>query len=190
MKQKVLKTNLESLKYLRFISWGEVFDTWRELEAWQELWKAHWTERGFESWDEWRHAYAKPLHPEALDWQLYHLTHPLADSPLLYGTPTTGWIKKAYQGKITKQLKDLVRLPIISQNEKIRDIQRAFPEETQLTGIVHNGNVILIEGMHRAAALASWNSDIPFAGKVTLALAEWTEAVPALGGNYKMPSRE
>ena len=185
MKQKTLKTNIQSFEYIRAISWKEVFDTWRDLEAWQASWGAHWTERGFDSWDEWRRTYAKPLHPETLNWQLYHMNKPLTDSPFLYGTPTKGWIEKAYQGETTKQLGTLTHLPIIAENEKVRDIQQAFPRETQLTGIIHNKNVILVEGMHRAAALATWNPNIPFAGNVTIALAEWAEPIPTLGGNYK-----
>ncbi len=85
-----------SLVYVKPLSWREVFDIWRDLEAWQETWKEHWTERGFNSWDEWREMYATPLHPETLSWELHHISDPLKDFPLFYGTPTKGWIDKAF----------------------------------------------------------------------------------------------
>lgn len=175
-----------SLIHIKSLSWKEVFDTWRNLEAWQESWKEHWTERGFNSWDEWREAYAAPLHPETLSWEMYHIADPIKDLPLFYGTPTKGWIEKAYGGEMTKQLKDISNLPIITENQKILDIKQAFPKETMLTGIVHEGKIVLIEGMHRANALATWNPKTPFVGNVTIALVQWDSSIPALGGNYKV----
>lgn len=174
-----------SLVRIRSLSWKEVFDEWRELEAGQESWKEHWIERGFDSWDEWREAYATPLHPETLSWELYQITDPIKDLPFFYGTPTKGWIEKAYGGETTKQLKDISNLPIITENQKVLDIKQDFPKETMLTGVVHEGKIILVEGMHRANALATWNPSTPFVGTVTIALAKWTSSIPALGGNYK-----
>ena len=62
-----------SLKPIRPISWPEIFATWKAGEAHQKSWQEHWQERGFESWDEWRQAYAAPLHPENLEWFLYKI---------------------------------------------------------------------------------------------------------------------
>lgn len=174
-----------SLIHIKSLSWKEVFDAWRNLEAWQESWKQHWIERGFDSWDEWRETYAAPLHPETLSWELYQITDPIKELPLVYGTPTKGWIEKAYDGATTKQLKDISNLPIITENQKILTIKRDFPKETMLTGIVHDGKIVLIEGMHRANALATWDASIPFIENVTIALAKWTDPIPTLGGNYK-----
>lgn len=175
-----------SIVYIKPLLWKEVFDTWRELEEWQESWKQHWTERGFDSWDEWRKAYAAPLHLETLNWELYKVTNPLKDFPFIYGTPTKTWIEKAYNGETTKQLKDIVHLPIVTENDKILDIKKDFPKETMLTGIVHDDKIIFIEGMHRACAIATWNNETPFTGNVTIALAQWNNPIPAIGGNYKM----
>lgn len=174
-----------SLIHVKSLSWKEIFDVWRDLEAWQESWKEHWTERGFDSWDEWREAYTAPLHPETLSWELYQITDPVKELPLFYGTPTKAWIEKAYDGATTKQLKDIFNLPIITENQKVLAIKRGFPKETMLTGIVHDKKIILIEGMHRSNVLAAWDENIPFRGSVTIALAQWESSIPALGGNYK-----
>lgn len=158
---------------------------WRKLEAWQEAWKKHWTERGFDSWDDWRKAYIAPYQPEDLSWKLYEITNPLRDTPYLYGTPTKGWIEKVYNGETTLQLKDLSRHSVIRDNEKILDIKNNFPVETMLTGIVHQEKIVLLEGMHRANALANWDINTPFRGRVTIALAEWNRPILRIGGNYK-----
>lgn len=174
-----------SLTPLGPISWEEAFDIWRELEARQDSWKQHWTERGFNSWDEWRTAYVTPFHPETLSWGLFRIADPIRDLPSFYGTPTKAWIEKAYEGETTRQLKDIAQLPVITENKKILDIKRGFPENTLLIGIIHDGKIVLIEGMHRASALATWGSETPFLGKISIALAEWNNSIPAIGGNYK-----
>jgi len=175
-----------SLKYIGPIKWADIFGKWREYEAGQESWKRHWEERGFASWDEWRVAYAAPLSPDKLDWQLYEVGEPLKDFPNIYGVPTRSWVDKAYGGKTTKLLKDLLSHPIITDNRKIDEIKKNFPKETMLTGLVYKNGIVLIEGMHRACAIAGWDPKIPFTGKVTLALAAWDKQdIPVIGGNYK-----
>lgn len=174
-----------SLVHIKPVSWKEVFDTWRKSEAWQDSWKQHWIEHGFDSWDEWREAYATPLHPETLSWELYRITSPTKDLPFFYGTPTKAWIEKAYDGVTTKQLKCISHLPIITENQKILAIKKDFPKETTLAGIIHDGKIVLIEGMHRANAIATWNPEIPFVGSVSIVLAQWEDSIPALGGNHK-----
>lgn len=175
----------KSLKLIRPITWHEVFDTWRKLEAWQESWKKHWEGRGFASWDEWREAYAAPLEPDKLDWQLYRVGEPLKEFPNIYGVPTRSWVDKAYDGETTKLLKDLLSHSIVTDNRKIEDIKRDFPPETMLTGLVYKGNIILVEGMHRACTMAGWDPKMPFTAKITLALAVWDKEIPIIGGNYK-----
>jgi len=175
-----------SLEFTKSITWLEIFGAWREGEANQESWKKHWEERGFDSWDEWREAYAAPLEPKNLAWSLYKINDPIKDLPNFYGTPTRGWIDKAYGGKKTMLLKDLVKLLIISENEKVAAIKNNFPKETMLTGLIYKNNIILIEGQHRACALASWDSQTPLNSEVAIALAEWNKSeIPIIGGNYK-----
>ncbi len=174
-----------SLEHIEPIKWEDVFSKWREGEAWQEGWQKHWKERGFESWDEWRKVYADPLKPETLEWFLYRIKDPLKDLPLFYGVPSHSWVEKAYSGEITKQLKDIINLPIIADNTKVLDIKKDFPSETMLTGIIHENGIVLVEGMHRAAALASWKSETPLKSNITLALAMWDNEIPKIGGNKK-----
>lgn len=175
-----------SLKFVKDISWSEIFGIWKDGEAFQESWKKHWESRGFSSWEEWRKMYVSPLHPEKLEWQLFSIVNPTKDVPFFYAVPSRSWIEKAYQGEIIKQLNDLIDLPIISENPKVLDIKNDFPKKTMLTGIIHNEQIILYEGMHRASAIASWDFSKNFENEILIALAQWKEIdIPIVGGDYK-----
>lgn len=174
-----------SFKLTGPIQWPEVFEAWKKGEARQETWKRHWEERGFDSWDEWRIEYARPFRPETLKWFLYEIADPLKELPEIYAVPSKSWIEKAYGGEKTKPFKNIADEPIIKDNDKIIAIQNDFPKVTMLTGLLCGGKIVLVEGMHRAAALATWNFEIPFNSKIYIALAEWNKEIPIIGGNYK-----
>jgi hypothetical protein len=174
-----------SLKFIRPIAWQEIFEQWRKGEAGQESWKKHWEDRGFSSWNEWRQAYAAPLQPESLQWYLYRINNPLKEFPLIFGVPADAWIRKAYDGETTKKLSEITNAPVFKENNKIIAIKKDFPKETMFTGLICENKIVLVEGMHRACAIASWNQNIPFDSQVSIALALWNKEIPAIGGNYK-----
>jgi len=174
-----------SLEFVRPITWEEIFNQWRKGEAKQKSWKKHWEERGFSSWEEWRQAYAAPLQPEFLSWYLYKINDPLKEFPLIFGVPADAWIRKAYNGEKTKQMQDIINAPVFKENDKIIDIKKDFPKETMFTGLICENKIVLVEGMHRACAIASWDPNIPFDSQLTIALALWNKEIPDIGGNYK-----
>lgn len=175
-----------SFKFIRPISWPEVFDKWREMEAGQAMWKEHWGKRGFSSWDEWREAYATPLAPASLDWQLYIIEKPLLDFPQIYGVPSRSWVDNNYGGEKIKELKEIVKSPYVQNHLKVLDIKKNFPEKTMMTGLIFQDKIILVEGMHRACALAGWGNAEPPRTEITMALAHWNQPeIPIIGGNYK-----
>ncbi|HLN18904.1 MAG TPA: hypothetical protein VK255_01910 [Patescibacteria group bacterium] len=174
-----------SIKFIRPISWPEIFAIWKEGEAHQQSWKKHWEERGFDSWEQWRKAYASPLEPEKLEWNLYKIGDPIEVFPEIYGVPSKSWVKKAYQGETTKKLKNIIDIPSVKDHPKVIDLKKNFPAKTMFTGIVSGGKIILIEGMHRACALANWPDSTPPKSDVSIALAEWKKEIPIIGGNYK-----
>ncbi len=187
-----IKAAIETLQgpqgcvFLNPITWSEIFDTWREREARQASWKEHWESRGFESWDEWRRAYIGPYRPETRDWSLYRVPDPTRVFPDIFSVPTDAWIRKAYGGETTKQFRDIVDMPVFKENAKIDAIRKDFPDDTMLIGLWFRGDIVLLEGMHRAAALATRDPNIPFTGEVTIALAKWTEPeLLRIGGDYK-----
>ncbi|HHX58388.1 MAG TPA: hypothetical protein GX706_01315 [Candidatus Moranbacteria bacterium] len=164
------------------IDWQDVFAIWRAYEAHQSLWKDHWQERGFDSWEDWRKSYAKPIQPENLQWGVYRIIEPNMAAKDFYGTPTRGWQAKCYDGNVTEKIKNILDHPIIKNNQKIIEIVDNFPYQTMLTGIVNKGRIVLIEGMHRACALAQLEK---VKGDVVIALANFEGEIPLLGTGDK-----
>ena len=62
-------------------------------------------------------------------------------------------------------------------------VLRDFPTKTMFTGVVHDGKIILVEGMHRALALARMAAEQRLLLQVELAFAlcEYSEEVPVIG---------
>ncbi|MDD5043073.1 MAG: hypothetical protein PHD51_00170 [Patescibacteria group bacterium] len=171
----------KSLEYVHDIEWRDIFAVWRVYEAYQKGWEKHWRERGFNSWDEWRANYVAPLKPQEKKWKIYRIND-IAEVEKFYGTPTRSWIAKCYGGIITKRLSDIINHPLIAANNKIKDIINNFPFQTMLTGVIHNGEIVLIEGIHRAGALALMAREGKRSGgEVVIALAEHDSELLPLG---------
>lgn len=167
------------LKYLHSISWEDIFAVWRVSEAYQKSWEEHWVERGFDSWEAWRKNYIKSIKPEQKKWFVYRIENPLENMQFIYGTPTRGWIKKCYNGEITKQISEILTHPIITENDKVAKIRQNFPYQTMITGIVSEGKVVLVEGMHRVVTLALMGKNgEKYEGDIVIALAEQERILP------------
>lgn len=174
----------KSFKYEGDIEWKDIFSVWRAYEAYQEDWQRHWLDRGFESWDDWRKNYIAPLEPEKNLWKIYRITEPIRDINLIYGVPSRGWQEKCYEGEETKMIGDILMHPVVLGNEKVKSIIGNFPFQTMLTGIIYKDKIILIEGMHRALALAQLREH---EGDVVMALAEFEGGLPSIGmGNVSV----
>ena len=182
------KRRYSSVRFVRQILWEEIFDVWERNEALQEEWKKHWEGWGFTSWKEWRKHYAAPLDSENLQWEMFEVEDPFADAPEMFGVPSVGWIANVYRDTQTLSIREIVRRQSDGfdsrKNEKILGIRRNFPQETMLTGIVWEGKIVIVEGMHRVCALGmgrfEGGSCKPI---VRLALAEWkSKSLPLLGG--------
>ena len=170
-----------SFEYVCNIEWNDIFAVWRAGESYQEGWKSHWLERGFDSWDAWRGNYVAPIFPENKNWKIYRIKN-LDEIREIYGTPSRGWIEKCYDGEITKKIGDILEYPIIKNNDKIQAILKNFPYQTMLTGVINDGRIVLIEGMHRTCALAIMaENKIEHNGDVMIALAEHEGEIPRIG---------
>jgi len=171
----------KSLEYVHDIEWSDIFSVWRAYEAYQACWREHWIERGFDSWDEWRNNYILPLSPESKEWKIYKIKD-LKMIGEFYGVPSRGWIKKCYNGEITKKLGDILDHPMIKDNKKIDAIMKNSPYQTMLTGIVNDGKIVLVEGMHRVCALALMaKDDVKYSGDIVIALAEHKGEISKIG---------
>lgn len=121
----------------------------------------------------------------------YEADEPLEIFPEIFGVPSRGWIEKAYDGKKTKRLRDILDLPIVKDNDKIKEIKNNFPSKTILTAILFGDEIILIEGMHRSCVLVLWDKQQKIKSKIFIALSEWPgKEIPVIGSGYKNSSRE
>ncbi len=175
----------KSLEYIHDRSWDEIFSVWRSYEAYQKSWKNHWQEREFNSWDDWRKDYISSISPENKKWSIYRINN-ISDVSNFYGVPSRGWIEKCYNGEVTKKLSEISDHPVIKNNDKIDAIKNNFPYQTMLTGVVNENKIILVEGMHRALALARIAGDgLKIEGDMIIALAEHKGEIPKLGKGNK-----
>lgn len=178
----IIPDQYKALEYIGPIEWEEIFSVWKQGEVGQESWQRHWKERGFASWEDWRRNYVAPLFPEKLQWYLFQVSEFSEDFLSLNGVPSRSWIEKCYNGEKIKRLEDIIVHSIVKNNEKIEDIINNFPKETMLTGIVKDGKIILIEGMHRACALAVMlKNKEKINSNLKIALAEFSGEIPVLG---------
>lgn len=137
-----------SLKFIRKISWEEIWEEWRRNEAEQKSWIQHFKERGHESWEEWRETLVKEFELKSFEWELYEVLDPVKTVPGFLCGPFKGWRKyhtdDASFGSFASQL---------SENEKIRGIRENFPDGTMLIGIREAEKIVILEGCHRCSAI-------------------------------------
>jgi len=176
------------LEFIKNLSWPEVFEIWRKNEKSRPNWEKHFKSRGFSSWEEWRSKYAEAFRCAEAKWVLYKITNPVRDVPLFYGGPFRAWIERFYKDKKTMTFRRLADLPDIQVHQGTDEMVANFPKDTKITGLIVDGEIYIIEGMHRCAALALMNqrglkhdSDV----FITLAQSPSTKLPPVVGGFKK-----
>ncbi|MEK7194866.1 MAG: hypothetical protein AAB667_01275 [Patescibacteria group bacterium] len=176
-------SNLEKVKNL---SWPEVFEIWHKTEAPLEHWQKLWKEKGFTSWEAWRQATHANLRGQELSWGLYKIQNSADEIPNWRGGMFHAWAKWFYPvlSEQPPRLKDLVAHPGISNHWYVREISKNFPTETTITTIrFKNGDLMVVEGMHRCCAIAvAAHNQTPLNSNITVAVADWPfDDPPRLG---------
>ncbi|MFH1711654.1 MAG: hypothetical protein ABH846_00250 [Patescibacteria group bacterium] len=162
----------DQLKFIRKISWDEVFSDWRDREADNFGWEEHWKGRGYDSWEEWRALITDPLQPQNREWALYKILDPEQFIVQCYAGAFKGW---------RQYIKDGVRKITFGQldawsNPKVKMVYKSFPQETTIIGLRHENEVVIIEGMHRCTALAQAEKvHQKISGKVFIALTDFDQ---------------
>lgn len=145
----------KDLKLIKKSSWSDVFNVWRENEDYPgSHWILLWQERGFKSWEDWRETYVERLGLKQLEWGFYEIIEPMQTVPQFGGGPFRSWVERFYQGKDNPLFSELAFLPEIQTHQGIINLMNDFPPETVITGVILNDKVIIVEGMHRCAAIA------------------------------------
>lgn len=172
------------LQRIGAISWSKLFHNWENGEAKQIGWIRHYRDRGFSSWREWRTTAYQGLRPQKRKWTLYKVERPEQVVPAWFIGPFRGW-RIHYHGRAVT-FRTLARRPAIQRNVKIKSIERNFPKSTQLIGVIWRNRIVVIEGTHRACAVAlAAQQQKNIKTSLTIALTPLSGTMPSLSSGYK-----
>ena len=148
------------LKFIKDITWEEIFEGWRGREASNPGWIRTATEiKGWPDWESWRKFTSSLLSAEKRSWKIYKFTDPMNDIPAMLVGPYGGWQEKLPE----KNKNSFEELLAISENYEffrnhttVAALTKDFPCPTEFIGLIRedNGKVVCFEGHHRATAVA------------------------------------
>lgn len=179
---------MDNLRFVKKVGWETVLDAWRENESYKNKWEEYYRSRGYNSWDEWRSGYFIGLGLPIKDWAEYELVDPFPIVPKFRGGPFNTWVKYFYLGEKLPRFSKLAEHPGIRNHRGIRDILENFPKETTVICLSAPEGLVVIEGMHRCAALAVANAEkrkIETTVRIFAAQIPTIHALPNLGGAAK-----
>lgn len=88
------------VKFIKEITWTEVFEGWRSREANNPGWIKTATEiKGWPDWESWRKFTASQIGAENHSWELYEFTDPMSEVPEMLVGPYGGWQSKLPEKK-------------------------------------------------------------------------------------------
>jgi len=182
-----LKDKRIKLYLIKELTWPEVFEFWRANEDFPNShWINHWQERGFQSWQEWRQTYIQPLGLADLKWQLFYLPDPLNTLSFCHGGPFRSWVELYYHGQTAPSFSSLAQDQEVEKNSGVQTMLKNFPVQTIISGVIVNGEIRIVEGMHRAAALAvAAKNGIKINTQVKIALAVHSKNELPIVGRYQ-----
>lgn len=120
---------------------------WRRAE--EESWRAHYEERGFATWEAWRMRYFTLSRPEQRTWTL----EDVIDLQYWYIAGFNGGKKYWPAGAAMATYAEIAQSPILPDNAKVKNLIDAL-HETTFIATRCGGEVVLVDGFHRAAAYA------------------------------------
>jgi len=161
-------------------SWGDIFAIWKEREGTMEGWKKVAKQKGWESWEEWRDAHMQNIGAKERKWFRYEILDPLKSVPQFKVGPTPSWQAHFPESERNQHtFEDLVNGDSFhgddKKNDKTRSMLVTFPKSTEFIGVVlADKTVVLMEGHHRAAAIAlaaQKGEKVKMSGLPTIAIA-------------------
>ena len=170
------------LRFIKNLAWNDVFNFWREGEAYIPRWIQHYKAGGYKSWDEWRKHTLSDLSYKDLHWELFEVENPMQTVPNFFGGPFRAWKARYYGRNSTVTFADLAKNEELKNSQIIREMVSNFPDKTYLIGLEANKEIVIIEGMHRCCALAiAKQNKKPIKTKVFLASAKLSGELPEMG---------
>lgn len=172
------------MKFVRDITWKEVFEGWCAREAQNPGWIECAQEKGWPDWEQWRQCTASLINAQNRSWKLFVFDDPVQEiSSMLIG-PYTGWQSRV-ENKNSTTFEDLLssksQFDYFSTHKGVVSIADGLPFSTEFIGVVRKdiNKIVCIDGHHRATATAlllKQGRHVHFDEvKVTIALAELPE---------------
>ena len=172
------------MKFVRDITWEEVFEGWRAREAQNQGWIACAKEKGWSDWEQWRRFTASSIDAQNRSWKLFVFDDPMQEiSSMLIG-PYTGWQSRV-ENKNRTTFEDFLssksQFSYFSTHKGVASIVDGLPFSTEFIGVVRKdiNKIVCLDGHHRATATAlllKQGRRVNFDEvKVTIALAELPE---------------
>lgn len=164
---------------IKNIDWPTVWQSWVASEVNNPGWIKTATEvKGWPTWEAWRGFTVQQLRLDQRQWKLMQVEQPFLEVPKFLVGPFSGWQQRLPKPN-AHSFADLTNIPEqyeeFTQHTKIGELQKHFPASTMFTGLFKpSGEVVLIEGHHRALAIALAAHDgqeFPIAN-LTIAIAE------------------
>lgn len=147
-----------NLKFLRSLSWEEVFADWQLREEdidWLQVAR----QKGFASWGEWRRASMEQLGASNREWGRYRILDPWESVPNFRVGPYPAWQSKLPE--LVRNTPEFTFVKLVNEvpgyrsSDKVQGMMRDFPKNTTLIGILMpDSSIVLLEGHHRATAIA------------------------------------
>ena len=148
------------LKFIKEITWAEVFEGWRNREAMHPGWIRTATEiKGWPNWESWRKFTASQIGAESRLWKLYEFTDPMDDISKMLVGPYGGWQSKSPE-KNKYSFEELLDIPenyeFFKNHSVVSSLLKGFPCPTEFIGLARedNSKIVCLEGHHRATAVA------------------------------------
>lgn len=148
------------LKLVKYTTWEEVFENWRNREAKNPGWIKTATEiKGWPDWESWRKFTASQISAEKRDWKIYEFTDPMNDIPAMLVGPYGGWQERLSE-KNKNSFEELLSVPenyeFFKNHDAVAALIKNFPCPTEFIGLVREDNekLVCLEGHHRATAVA------------------------------------
>lgn len=164
---------LKELSLVGPVAWDEVKAIWQNDED-TDAFRREYQEQGYESWEAWRRGIIEPLHLNDLNWAKYEIPAPLETVPKFKGGPFKPWQDRYYGGIESPTFAEVVKVQgtDVQSRSKFAEII-ASDNPIQLIGLVLNGEIHIIEGMHRSTAIAlAADRGEAFAASVHIILAQ------------------
>jgi len=140
------------MKQIKSIPWEEVKEQWKQSED-NELWRDFYQKKGFKTWEDWRWPRIKMLKLAERDWNLEESENTIEEVRAMFCDATTRWTD-FYTRRSDSTFKNLKDHPFFVNHKRVQSIRENFPNKSQLIGLRHKDQIIVVDGHHRATAIA------------------------------------